>query len=168
MNYGRIVVSVFIRRLGLQDGVVHPLMSRTGRMPLRSWNTGFIWFTVRDVSVAEEFHIPNLLSNDERMRLIYSPRWMNSSLEYTGTSGETLARTQFTFPLDGELRTDRYEFFDGSVTLKYAGQTEGTNVGRGSHTNKPYDDYGRINYPCDCVPKPSYAIEFPYHRGQEE
>lgn len=122
--YGQIVVSVFIHRLGLQDGVVHPLMSRTGRMPLRSWNTGFIWFTLNDHDKSQAFIIPNLLDNDEQLRLIYSPRWMQSSLEYMGRTGEQLARTQFTFPLDGELRTDRYDFFDGSVILKYAGRVE--------------------------------------------
>jgi hypothetical protein len=123
MRYGTIVLSIFIRRLGLVDPDVHPLMQRTLEKPLRAWNTAFIWFTLNSES-DQQWDMPNWLNNQERLRFLWSPKWMRSNIEYQGPTGELLAFPHFTWPMDGELRTEEYHFFDGVVIWKYAGRWE--------------------------------------------
>jgi hypothetical protein len=124
MTLGQIVVNIFVQRNGVQEPTVHPLMSRTGRPPLRAWNTGFIFFTLHNHTISQDFDMPNWINNQERMMIIYSPRWMQSAVTYTGSTGEILVRTQFTFHLDERLRTERHDFFDGHIIVKYAGRLE--------------------------------------------
>lgn len=123
MTLAELVISVFVHRNGLQDDVVHPLMTGQPRKRIHDWNTGFIRFPLSNTSVSQEFVIP-WLNNDERLRFRWAPKWMQSSVSYTGRSGENLAFPQFTWPLDGELRTDRFDFFDGYMIWKYAGKVD--------------------------------------------
>ena len=126
-RYGSIVISILVQRNGMQEPTVHPLMSRTGRQPLRAWNTGHMYFTLKGEH-SQQWDMPNWINNQERMAVTWSPRWMDSVIDYWGKTGEVLAMPRFTWKMDGELRTERYDFFDGFLIWKYAGRWEETEV----------------------------------------
>ncbi len=117
-RYGTIVMSIFVQRNGIQDPTVQPL---------RAWNTGFIYYTIKGEH-SQQWDVPNWINRDERMALTWSPRWMDSVIDYWGKTGEVLAMPRFTWTMDGELRTERYDFFDGFLIWKYAGRWEETEV----------------------------------------
>lgn len=121
--YGTLALSIFIRRFGVVDPDVHPLMQREPRKPLRAWNTGFLRFTLTS-ETSQQWDMPNWLNNQERLRFTWSAKWMDSRIEYQGATGELLAFPQFTWPMDGRLRTEDFHFFDGIVVWKYAGKWE--------------------------------------------
>lgn len=126
-RYGSIVISIFVQRNGIQEPTVHPLMSRSPGNPLRAWNTGFIYYTIKGEH-SQQWDMPNWINIQERMMLTWSPRWMDSVIDYTGRTGEVLAMPRFTWEMDGVLRTERFDFFDGFLIWKYAGRWEETEV----------------------------------------